>query len=142
MRKLSLILLMVILCFSHAYAQSPDDQIKVLQKCIDLKELQGYLPGKSIQPLYVMQHGVSFDKDIKVSKNGKPVVFLSKQEVKSQHLQAYLLFWTFEINEKTARVSFVYNYDQNQSPKTVRADLELSKQGSEWTVSSVAINKV
>lgn len=133
---------MVILCFSHAYAQSPDDQIKVLQKCIDLKELQGYLPGKSIQPLYVMQHGVSFDKDIKVSKNGKPVVFLSKQEVKSQHLQAYLLFWTFEINEKTARVSFVYNYDQNQSPKTVRADLELSKQGSEWTVSSVAINKV
>lgn len=133
---------MVILCISHTYAQSPDDQIKVLQKCIDLKELQDYMPGKSTHPLYVMQHGVSFDKDIKVSKNGKPVVFLSKQEVKSQHPQAYLLFWTFEINEKTARVSFVYNYDQSQSPKTVRADLELNKQGSEWIVSSVIINKV
>ncbi|OJX49498.1 MAG: hypothetical protein BGO88_14755 [Flavobacterium sp. 38-13] len=89
-----------------------------------------------------MQHGVSFDKDIKVSKNGKPLVFLSKQEIKSQQPQAYLLFWTFEINEKTARVSFVYNYDQNQSPKAVRADLELNKQGTEWTVKTVAINKV
>jgi hypothetical protein len=133
---------MVILCISQTYAQSPDDQIKVLQKCIDLKELQDYLPGKSTQPLYVMQHGVSFNKDIKVSKNGKPLVFLSKQEVKSQHLEAYFLFWTFEINEKTARVSFVYNYDQNKSPKAVRTDLELSKQGSEWTVTTVAINKV
>lgn len=133
---------MVILCINYTYAQSPDDQIKVLQKCIDLKELQDYLPGKSTQSLYVMQHGVSFDKDIKVSKNGKPLVFLSKQEIKSQQPQAYLLFWTFEINEKTARVSFVYNYDQNQSPKAVRADLELNKQGAEWTVKTVAINKV
>lgn len=133
---------MVILCINYTYAQSPDDQIKVLQKCIDLKELQDYLPGKSTQPLYVMQHGVSFDKDIKVSKNGKPLVFLSKQEIKSQQPQAYLLFWTFEINEKTARVSFVYNYDQNQSPKAVRTDLELNKQGAEWTVKTVAINKV
>ncbi|MBC8643922.1 hypothetical protein H9W95_07295 [Flavobacterium lindanitolerans] len=98
----------------------------MLQKCIDLKELRDYLPGKSTQPLYVMQHGVSFDKDIKVSKNGKPLVFLSKQEIKSQQPQAYLLFWTFEINEKTARVSFVYNYDQNQSPKAVRADRNLT----------------
>ncbi len=133
---------MVILCISRSYAQSPDDQIKVLQKCIDLKELQGYLPGKTTQPLYVMQHGVSFDKDIKVSKDGKPLVFLSKQEVKSQQLQAYFLFWTFEINEKTARVSFVYNYDQKQDPKAVRTDLELSKQGSEWNVTTVVINKI
>ena len=142
MRKLSLILFMVLLCATSTYAQSPEDQNKVLQKCIDLKELQGYLPGKTAQPLYVMQHGVSFGKEINASKNGKSLVFLSKNEINMQHPDSYFLFWLFEINEKTARVSFVYNYDQNQSKKAVRADLELNRNGSEWMVTSVTINKV
>ena len=65
-------------------AQSLDDQSKVLQKCIDQMEMQPYYPldatGNPDQ-LYMMQYAVAFPVGINVSKSGKAVLFMSREEI-------------------------------------------------------------
>jgi hypothetical protein len=123
---------------SFALAQPGDNSAKVLQKCVDLPGLQKYYQnanGLVRQQLYVMQHGVSFNPDIAVTWNGKPLVFMDKNEILSYNIEAYFLFHTFDIAENSARVDFVYNFKsvENQ-PKMARVQLELQKAGATWNI--------
>jgi hypothetical protein len=119
-------------------AQSPENRAKVLQKCIDLPGLQKYFQnanGSLPQQLYVMQHGVSFNTDIAVTWNGKPLVFMEKNEIISNNINAYFLFHTFEIAENSARVDFIYNFnDPAGQPKMARVQLDLQKAGVSWNI--------
>jgi hypothetical protein len=115
-----------------------DNQALLLQKCLELTELQPYYPKNTdgtYQPLRVLQHGISFPTDLKVSVGNKPVVFVEKAQIAADQVEAYFLFYAFTIGEKSAKVDFVFNYDQTSSLKKMQVvSLELQKAGSSWTI--------
>ena len=114
------------------------DQRLVLQKCLDLEVLQPYYPkAKSgeYQQLYVLQHGVSFPADMAVSAGGKALAFIGKSQLASGNIEAYFLFYEFAIAGDTARVDFVYNYDQTSTlKKMLVVSLDLQKTGNSWVI--------
>lgn len=125
-------LLLALCCAGIVRAQSLTDEEKIVQQCINLKFLDKLYP-KDV-PLYIMQHKVSFD-NIHPSHNGKKVSFLSKDQIKDQHPDAYFLFWTFNVTENDARIEFVYNYDQNTTEaKEFKATVLLEKQSVNWII--------
>ena len=129
--------LMILLFFGFAIqgmAQSSDDRAQVLQKCIDLQQLQLYYPRDArgaIKQLKIMQHGISFPENINVSKNGVRPAFLSKKEVSETGMNAYFLFHEFTISETVASVAFIYHYSEADQ---LVVTLELEKTGSNWSV--------
>ena len=129
---------LLILLADFSKGQSVNDTAIVLQKCIDLPVLQQYLQnttGAQPQQLYIMQHGVSFQPDITVSKDGVPLVYMMKQEIYENDVEAYFLFWTFEIAQNLAKVEFIYNYkNSDNSTKSILIDLELQKAEDSWNI--------
>lgn len=118
-----------------------DDEAQILQKCVDLPQLQDYYPldvNGDTKQLNVLQHGVSFPENINVSANGKNLSFLSKKQISPTDAVAYFLFHEFEVSENSARVEFVYQY--NQVPLVV-VNLKLSKTGDTWSITKSQIEK-
>jgi hypothetical protein len=117
-------------------AQSKSDQALILQKCIDLPELQQCYPlaeDGSISQLYVMQHGISFPVDIEVTKSGKPLAFVGKSDINEQHIECYFLFWIFEINNDKARIEYTYNSNLNIKKANI-VELSLQKVDGKWNI--------
>jgi hypothetical protein len=114
------------------------DQALVLQHCLDLAGLQPYYPKNTdgtYMQLRVLQHGVSFPTDLTVSKAGMPVAFMDKDQIAGDAVDAYFLFFEFDITGKSASVSFVYHYDQTTSLKKMQVvSLELQKAGNTWSI--------
>ena len=95
MKKILLIfaILLVTVC---SRAQNADDMIVILQKCIDLPELQQYFTDDSAgspKQVCILQHGVSFPIDIEVSKFGKTILFMDKTQLSDNGVTSYFLFW-------------------------------------------------
>lgn len=132
--KRTLMILMLIGFALHGMAQSARDRAQVLQKCLDLQQLQQHYPRDSrgnVKQLNIMQHGVSFPENINVSKNGVRPVFLSKKQVNATETQAYFLFHDFTISAASATVAFVYHYSTGDQ---LVVYLDLEKTGSSWSI--------
>jgi len=126
-------------------AQSAENTAQILQKCINLQELQEYYPldvkGKPKQ-LYVMQHGVSMPENLNVSKNGKAVVFLEKNEILTKGTDAFFLFRDFKVFQNSSNVAFVYYFNFDGSYKEyVAVELELKKAGDTWSITQSKIQR-
>ncbi len=124
-------------------AQSLDDQTMVLQKCIDLPELQQYYPldgAGNPDQIYVMQYSATFSSDLNISKSGKQVVFMSREDIIKNKVKAYFIFRSFEIsgNLATANINYFYDFDNTtMQSKMVMANVEMNKVGSDWVVSII-----
>ena len=139
MRSALLFLLLSPFLLSNGGPQGDDAQ--VLQKCIDLPQLQAYYPldaDGNPRQLNVMQHGVSFPENIDVSANGKSLAFLSKKQVSQTEANAYFLFQEFKISGNSATVAFVYQYNQTE---LVVVSLVLNKNVDTWSVTNSNIEK-
>jgi hypothetical protein len=141
MRKIY-ILLMALFSAVMASAQTPasrdTDEEKIVQQCINLKELQP-LYGNETQ-LYVLQKNNLFS-DIHPAYKGREISFLDKNQMKSVRPNAYFLFWIFKINEGKAEVSFAYNYTQDTpGAKNFKATLLLEKQGTNWIIKNTQLS--
>lgn len=135
----------LLLCIQEiGMAQSLDDQAKVLQKCVDLQELQQHYPknlDNSFKPLVVMQHGISFPTDIPVTHNNNPLLFKSKAEISGE--TAYFLFWKFDVMQNSASIDFTYNYDSlTAAPKAKKVTLLFEKTGIVWNITSTTIEDI
>jgi len=144
MKKITLIILLAIanIC---SFGQSRQDKAQILQLCIDIPELQQYYPldaeGNPMQ-IAVLQHGVSFDMAIEVSKFGRPLQFLDKNEISVLGLSSYFLFWTFKIEENMAHIDYVYNYmDADNQPKIHNVILDMQKLNGRWIVINSKIER-
>lgn len=141
MKKLStLIFLMGLVLSMDVVAQTSGDIVTILQKCIDLPELQQYIPlnteGNSDQ-IYVLQHGVSFPFSTEVYKFGKKVQFVDKGQLASKGITSYFLFWEFKVEQDSAKIDFVYNYiGSDNLPKTQRVILEMQKKEGFWAITN------
>ncbi|QMU29292.1 hypothetical protein [Adhaeribacter radiodurans] len=143
--KILLTLFIFFGCVTHLMAQSLDDQSKILQKCIELPALQTHYPrtdNGTLKPLYVMQHAVSFPGNLNVTKNGKPVAFKSKEEVKTNGISAFFLFREFKVTQNSAQVDFAYYYNfQGTYEEFVPVTLELQKTGNTWSITQSKIQE-
>lgn len=129
---------------ARTIGQSVGDSAALLQNVIDLPQLQPYYPrnqNNAVNPLVIMQHGVSFLKTIAASHNNHALVFKSKAEIINE--PAYFLFWRFDINQNSAMIEFKYNYNMNtQSPVAQKGTLIMEKSGNTWTVTNTNIETV
>jgi hypothetical protein len=129
---------------SHIVAQPDNDMSVLLQKTVDLSELQQYYPknpDNSVKPLVIMQHGVSFPTNISVLHHSNPLVFKSKADIVGE--PAYFLFWTFQIEPNNARVEFTYSYNVGtNAPQAQKASLTLLKSGGFWDIVNIQIETV
>ena len=140
MKKLfTLIFFTVFGLMTNIEAQVPDDITMILQKCIDLPDLQQIYPVNndgSLKQLNVLQHGVSFPSNTNISKSGLKVRFVDKNQLADEEITSYFLFWEFVIDNNSAKVDFIYNFqDTDNTPKMYHAKLEMRKSGDEWSVS-------
>lgn len=65
--KKQVALLMLMFLFFSSFGQNLSDQAAVLQKCIDLPEIQNYLPldaDGTQAAICIMQHAVTFPGDL------------------------------------------------------------------------------
>jgi len=144
MKKITFIVLFAIanIC---AFGQSQQDKAQILQLCIDLPGLQQYYPfdtDGTHKQIVVMQHGVSFDTDIEVSKFGKSVQFLDKNEIGVMNITSYFLFWTYKIEQDVAHIDFLYHYlDTENQLVTLRVVVEMQKSYDLWIVQNTNIER-
>jgi hypothetical protein len=143
-KKFTLIFLIVFWMTVKMIAQSPGDSAKVLQKCIDLPELQQHYPiGKDgcQTQIHIMLYPTNFPKDIEVSKFGKSVVFMKRPEIYDNRVEGFFLFKVFMVTQNTANVTFDYYYDYQTDQKVVMVNLVLLKSGEEWEISDSKIGR-
>jgi len=137
MKKQFLTIIVLMLAIGFAKAQSTNDQASVLKKCLDLPAVQQLYPTDSKgqpQPVYIMQHAVSFPNDIPVSKFGQKLVFLTKDDMIESNVEAFILFERFEITGNTADVIMLFNRNQGNGYEASEFQLQLSKNSTSWSV--------
>ena len=140
MKKIfTLILLVAFGLIAKIEAQTPGDITMILQKCIDLPDLQQIYPVNndgSLKQLNVLQHGGSFPSNTNVSKSGIKVRFVDKNQLAAEEITSYFLFWEFVIDNNSAKVDFIYNFmDADNTTKMYHEKLEMRKLGDKWIVS-------
>lgn len=121
-----------------SFGQSRQDQTQILQKCIDLPEIQNLFPTDAHgdpQSLRIMQHTVSFSTEMQITKFGMPVLLLTKDQIYQSSSKAFFRFDSFQVNENQANVAFDFHYNRDQQvPGRVRVKLLLQKANDQWTI--------
>jgi hypothetical protein len=134
------------LVFLHetVVAQPLNDQSQVLQKCIDLAELQQYYPqnaDKSYKQLRILNFPVSFPESLSVSKFGQSVLFQTRAEIHDSNPDAFMAFNTFSIIENKASIVFEISYNRlSQSPNSINGSISLDKTSGNWIVTNLTLN--
>jgi hypothetical protein len=142
MRSTFLIILatLITLC---TLGQSRQDQTQILQKCIDLPEIQQYYPvdaNKTQLQLFVLQHHpIFYPLDLPVEKFGFPLRFVSPVELSQINPDAFFLFKKFFINPDSASVSMNYSYRNNGTSKMMEIGLAFKKEGPIWSIKEKTI---
>lgn len=108
--KTIFLILMAFLAYSGTItAQTEEDKKIILQKCIDLPQLQEYyhvdIHPERI-PLIIENNGKV--PVVSLSKFGQSVKFLSESELEAGGKEAYLNFVRFEISGSTATIMYKY----------------------------------
>lgn len=128
------------------FGQQANDKGKIVQKCIDLEDLQKFYPRSATgeyEPVYILLHGVSFESDMKLSKFGKEPVYVNKEELTEKGIVTFFLFHTVDISKNAAHVCFAFYYDNrgNDSPLNtahIKYDLEMSKDArGNWSITKI-----
>lgn len=136
-------------CFQEvSSAQQLNDQSLVIQKCIDLSELQQYYPLDNAglpEQIYVMEYPVKFPADLSVSKSGKQIVFMSREDIIKNQIKAYFIFRSLDITGNLAKANINYFYDFDYSTKhskMIMLNLELNKTDSTWEVTQINLKEI
>lgn len=135
-RFLPIIALMTIaLCVK---GQELTDQEAIIQQCIDLTELQHHFPRESNEnfiPVHIMQYPMQFDEALNVKKFGVSPVFMSREEIYDNNVDAYFLFKEIDGSDNGgwANFSFYYNYN-SEKQHVMHVSLELEKIKGKWVI--------
>lgn len=144
MKKIILILFLSYGLMNILQSQTTDEQSIVLQKCIDLSEMQQYYPtsaDENLKKIYIMQYPVIFSSSITVFKFDKKIEFKTRPEIYALNATCFYLFKTFKINNNTANISFSFYYDYITSKKMIEGNVELEKVENSWIVKETKIER-
>lgn len=112
------------------YGQTMEDKQSVIQMSIDLVDLQPYYRADKIKgrkPLVISDNGI-VPANLKLTKFGEPVEFMTKEELFFNVKTEYLDFEKFEISPTQADVEFQYNVEG----LTIRLTFE--KSDDNWVI--------
>ncbi|MBI3239200.1 MAG: hypothetical protein HYZ43_10225 [Flavobacteriia bacterium] len=103
--------LMVLLLFVGLSAQAQTDQDKkeVMQLCLDLPALQPYFHAEKPERLPIIVESNGKVPQASLSKFGKPVVYLTPDEIEAKGTVAVVEFMRFEIAPESATIMYRYN---------------------------------
>lgn len=142
--KLLLMFLFFVFIQKMGIAQSIDDQAKVLQKCIDLTELQQYFPknaDNSFKQLRILNFPVSFPVSVKAVKFDQPVLFQTREEVVSDNPDLLFTFSKFSVADNAASVVYNLNCNRNSAtPSMVEVTVSLAKSADNWSITEFTLN--
>jgi len=145
-RILNLFFLLTLISLS-AFGQTEKDSTAVLQKCIELNDLQQYLPLNSdgaVRQLYLLQNNrVSFPAGTNVQVVGKKVKLVDNAQIEAIPDSYFFQFWDFRISQDKATVGFMFNIkDGINTTEMIRVVAAAEKKGAEWLIIDVKITKV
>jgi hypothetical protein len=124
-------------------AQSVTEEAKVLQKTLDIPELQSfYLRSEAnvYKQVCIMQYPVAFSASVTANKFGQQVAFLTRDKV-GENLKSYFLFDEFAVEASQASVKATYYYEVNAQLKFVKLHAEFKKADGQWVLSSSSLEK-
>ncbi len=125
-------------------AQSVTDKSIILQKCLDVTELQGYYPknaDNSFKQVVVLETSIDFT-GVSVSKFNEPVLFEDRDEVYNSNPFAFIVFQSMIITANTADLNYEMTYDRNTTtPQSVTVNVSFEKNNNNWIVKKITINK-
>ena len=113
-----------------AIGQTDNDKQEILQKCIDLDELQQYYHENKVdgrKPLVIYNNGV-VPTNINLTKFGVKVEFMNMEELFFYNKQAYLDFDKFEISSNEAVIQFHYAIEG------LTVKIKLEKESDKWII--------
>ncbi len=126
--------------------QTVNDSSAVLRKCIELKDLQQFLPLNSdgtYRQLYILQDRISFPAGTNVQIAGKKIVLADPAQFENLVDPYYLQFWDFRISQDKANASFMLNSRSGKNTiERVRVVAEVEKKGTEWVIIDANITRV
>lgn len=144
--KKFLLIFVILLGVVCSRGQNTNDMTVVLQKCIDLPDLQQYYPldenGKPDE-LYINYWAPTlFSTDLIVSKNGVNLNFLPMSQMSATIENAFFLFKICEITPSFAMLVFEYTYDFKTQPKVLEVKLTMQKTNDVWYISDTQISRM
>jgi hypothetical protein len=122
------------------FGLTPSELQSIVQKCLDIPELQKYYPTdgqKNLKSVNIVQQPLQLPTGMKLAKGGKPVNLIAISRSQFSHLSAnaYSMFRSIEVSGSTASVRFNYFYrDTNQARRTVFVTLNLHNSTKGWDV--------
>lgn len=126
--------------------QNTDDMTVILQKCIDLPELQQYYPldenGKPDEMYINYWAPTLFSTDLIVTKNGVNLSFLPMSQMSATIENAFFLFKICEVTPSFAMLVFEYTYDFKTQPKVLEVKLTMQKSNDVWGISDTQISRM
>ncbi|MBS1529079.1 MAG: hypothetical protein JSU01_02125 [Bacteroidetes bacterium] len=121
------------------------DSLEILQQCLDLPVIQNYFTRHSdgtLKQVYIMQYPVKFPDGLAVSKFGRPVLFRSRADMRSEKAEVFLIVKTFSITGDDASVNFTLNSDYTTKPNILEVTVQLHRSGQTWAVSQKQIRRL
>ena len=116
-----------------------NDSALVLQKCLDMPELQQYYTKSSdgtFSQVHVMQYPIVFSPDIAVTKFQLPILLEPREVIYASKADGFFIFKSFQITGNTATVVFDYNYNYTTAPAALQVTLSLQKTGTDWSITN------
>lgn len=133
-----------ILISTKVYSQPQSDLTAIVQKCVDLPELQPHFPANpngSMKAVHVMQRDVSLPPDLGVTKFGQPLIVMHRGQIHGNLIDTYLMFHKLEISGNQANVIFGFTYGSLDSPKSMTVTLTMHKNGEKWSITNSIIEQ-
>lgn len=130
------LILLTLLIMGQLMSQNADSTA-VLQKCIDLEELQAFLPKEpngAMKPVYLMSRDVVFPESMKIKKFEYPVIQMKREQIVNLSIEAFFIFDVFHLTPGSANVSFGFVHGSPEDPHLITANIELAKVGEHWEI--------
>jgi hypothetical protein len=129
-----LLIFVLLLGAVSSWGQTTADQAAVLQKCIDIPELESAYTSAKIEQLVVVQSGLGIPDNLAITKLGKSVLFLTKEAVKGNGLKNYLYIGRWEVGSSKATVAIYFYKNGFDLANSVKIEAELAKTGDTWNI--------
>jgi hypothetical protein len=141
--KRYLLIIAMLLGAVSSWGQVANDQAAVLQKIIDLPDLQQYYPkgpDQNQEQVYVVQLPYAFQANIQLTKFGKPVKFLDSAKPLDKQTVAYFQFESLTFSGNTATAKFVFYYTYIRTQASFLGTVTLNKTGENWIITDTKLN--
>jgi hypothetical protein len=142
--KRYLLIFAMLLGAAGAWGQSANDQAAVLQKIVDLPDLQQYYPMDAVQnrsQVFVVKSVVQFPANLQLAKFGKPVSFIDSADILKGQSVAYFVFNTFTIDGNSAHATFNFYYTYTTKQSIFECSVVLNKSGDSWAISESKLSR-